>query len=112
MNARPVRSDWIYLRRFPTPCCARNWQSSFSRVPPRRGARILDISIRRMAAVAFTELLFDYFMFHYGLHVVSRFICFFFPILFLSICVFSCFYSTMMMMITMFKVSTEIDKEP
>jgi len=28
---RTDRLDWIYLRRFPTPCCARNWQSSFAR---------------------------------------------------------------------------------
>ena len=30
VKARPVRSDWIYLCRFPTACCVRNWQSSFA----------------------------------------------------------------------------------
>ena len=40
-----VRSDWIYLCRFPTACCVRNWQSSFA-APLRRDATDTEIPIR------------------------------------------------------------------
>jgi len=55
VKARPVRSDWIYLCRFPTACCVRNWQSSFAAAPRGHDVRIRKISIQLYRSVQRSE---------------------------------------------------------